>query len=252
MNPILRIISGIGFGLLIAELTGCFTEVGNPEEIRQMTAEFRVDYAPDTVTLGGSPDSVILASFNLTLKNAEYRNADSSRGYVWQDSPNHVVDFLGTLERDTLPLQNLTSKPVSGFRMDFALQEPGVLRADTVDFDAFQSGVYIKGTYRFGGSLTHFLYALSDSTRELSLVYSKQALDKWYQSGTYRCTILFSPLKWFSGVDLQRILVEKDKSGAPLTLFDPEHNLDAWLMLKDRFYQNFNTQQVYWDSLSPP
>lgn len=249
MTRALRVLSLLGPGFLLAELTGCFTEVGNPEEIRQMTAVFRVDYTLDTLPLGGSADSVTISAFNLTLNDAQYTNVDSTRGHLWQDSPGHLVDFLGTSGRDTLPKQPLGNKNLSELRMNFSLPGSNSLRADTVDFTTFQNNAYIKGTYRFNGSLKHFLYALSDSARALNLAYSKETLDKWYQSGAYHCMITFHALKWFSGVNLQRVTVENDKSGNTITLFDPEHNSDAYVILMDQFHQNFNSQQIYADSL---
>jgi hypothetical protein len=236
---------------LMAGLSGCFTEVGNPEDETPMTASFELDYTRDSSNVS-LLDSVSIQQFSLLLKSATYEDTDSTQRNLWQNPSGYPVDFTGTDSGAALPAQTLKGKVLENLVMNFGFFAQKSVEVDTLNFGAFHGEGYIKGLYTLQGSdsSVEFLFALPDTTSNLTLNYSQNSLQGWLVNGAYHCQFSFLVFHWLSGVNLAQATVSTDTTGKKIALFDPEHNAALYTALTAGFYQAFNTAQVYPDTSS--
>jgi hypothetical protein len=236
-------------------LGGCFTEVGNAEGEQLIEAKFSIDYSGNPRQLpkrsgAGPGDSVTIAQFYLSVKEAEYHAVDSVTGKVYEthlwreDSAGLPVDFTGADTVAILPIQNVALFKAEALELECFIPKAGALTPDTLSFASFHDRGYIKGVFHSGNSSTPFLFALP-AAKELHLLYSKQALESWYNDKGYICRFTFFGAKWMSGYAVDKAKTWADKTGEDVAVFDEDHNAALYQSLVDSFYKSFNTADVF-------
>jgi hypothetical protein len=246
MPLINRALFFVGLTSFLLGLSGCFTEVGNPEDETQMTASFQMDYtsvSPDSSAFP-LPDSVSILRFPVVLKSATYIDTDSTLVDLWQNPNGYPVDFTGMDPKAILPAQTLKSGAVlTNLAMTFSFQPQSGIASDTLNFSTFQNNGYVKGMYALPGAPSlEFLFALPDTLERLTLKYPQAALQGWRQNGNYHCVFSFLVLHWFSNINLAQATVDTDNVGRSIVLLDSKHNAGLYSALTARFYKSFNTQ----------
>lgn len=236
-------------GLLLA-LGGCFTEVGNAEDEQFVKADFRIDYSLTAQPLTKvarflfQPESVFIHRFYLIVREAEYHNSDGSEKYLWsEDSLGKSVDFTQLDTAAMLPPQKIDLGDIVNFKLELNIPKHGKLRSDTLDLLAFNDRSYLTGIYRHGEQEKAFLFALPAGV--LHLIYSKEAMAMWLKGNEYLCQITFFGGQWLAGARLDTAVEVRDKLKRPFVLLDSNSNSALYQRLADRFYQSFNTRNVY-------
>lgn len=248
-----RIPSFLAIACFTIGLGGCFTEVGNAEDEKLLEAKFDIDYSRDALPLpkyaAATVDTVLIQAFKLVVREAEYRVFDSASGttverHLWdRDSGGILVDFVGGGNTPSLPNQMVPAGEPQVLELRCTIPSGTVMNHDTLDFDRFAGLGYIKGIHSAGGTVRKFLFALP-AAREIHLRYSRDALATFRQGGVYKCRFTFFATKWISGQAIQEAKTWKDRTGAPVALFDKEHNATTYQALVTAFENSFNTASV--------
>lgn len=242
--------SRLTFGLTIAMLAGCFTEVGNPEGESLISATFRIDYAanPKKQPKAGAGltgiEIVTISRFSLVVDEAEYHGIDARERHLWdEDSAGVLVDFASTSSNAALPEKRADT--VTWKDLDLVCKVPGRrnLLPDTLDLEHFHDPGFIAGAVTNGNGKMSFLFALPDISL-LHMRYGRATLDSWRNGLRYDLEFVFYAQSWFYQAGLETANSETDRTGKSFVLLDARHNPQIHRSLVERFFLSFNAAEV--------
>lgn len=232
---------------LIVVLFGCFTEVGNAEGDKIVSADFTVDYSEfasipvQGVAKQQSLVSTHISQFALVIKEAEFHNTHGREGHLWnEDSLGVIVDFTGNNQTQVLPNAKFNSDTIRELEFECVMPRRDSVQMDTVDIDNFHQSGFIKGTLSQNGKTVAFLFALP-KIENLKLLYKKPVLDAWLSDKGYDLQIVFYANKWAALTNLASVTQRKDKKGKDVVFLDHTHNPSEYTRLVTSFYASFNT-----------
>jgi hypothetical protein len=160
------------------------------------------------------------------------------------------VDFTGRDTEASLPEQKVGALNPQNLKLECELPARPPLNPDTVDFDAFRDPAYMKGYLKSGKDSTRFLFALPRAG-EFELIYDMSIVAGWYASGVYHCAFTFYANRWIRGVNVSGAASYRDRKGAPVLVFDPEHNGSVHKSLEAGFKVSFNATSVNYAPATP-
>lgn len=246
----------IGLLSLPAWFAGCFTEVGNADDVKMVSGEFKIDYSPNPQPLPKTgaavpdPDTLVISRFYLQIREAEFRSYDSvsERTVEWhlwkEDSATLAVDFSGNDTSARLPTKNVGTFHPDYLQLQCTIPGKSPLKPDTMDVNRFSDKGYIKGVLGTGKLARVFLFQLP-AAGEIHLEYSQEAISRWYIGNAYHCEFVFFATKWVESAGLAGAQSARDRNGVEMAIFDTGHNAALYQTLVDRFYKSFNTTHVF-------
>lgn len=232
---------------------GCFTEIGNPGKEQTVSAQFRIDYgqprtdAPKSSARGDvpAPDSLRIQAFTFNVVEVNYTTSEDVDGRIWKvpDSLGIAVDFTGSDPDAVLPPVAVPSTEYSILKVESRIPRHPVLNPDTVAFERFSHGAYIKGVAYYSGAPIRFLCQFTDDYK-INLVYTSEILELWRHGGSYSFDFVFYAANWISGADLTGIAPVTGPDGS-FVLIDEEHNPEVFSALRASFFKSFNSSKVW-------
>jgi hypothetical protein len=256
MKPLKYKLVSLGMVVLLAWLTGCFTEVGNAEDERLLKAQFKVDYSdsPTILSKGSAaiPDieSVLITQFSMLLHEAEYKITDSITNkvitkHIWAEhSQSDPIDFTGKELKGGPTVEKIGNDIPETFILGFTIGSHNKVVPNMIDYQVFNDIGYIKGSTIYNKIKTDFLFSLP-VIKDLHLQYSGTTLMGWYKGNAYECEIAFLARKWLGNADFSKAIQVKDKNGKTFVLLDSSNNATLYNSLMDAFKKSFNTTRVF-------
>ena len=235
--------------------SGCFTEVGNAEDDRLVSAKFQIDLVQCAPVLNKvatqKVDSfdVNIFQFYVNVKEAEFYFYDSvkmnsSEYHLWKFTSDPLpIDFSGQDPIARLPVESVGRLIPRDFYLTCSLPNRKSFKVDTIDFKTFSDRGYIKGRFIDGKFETNFLFAMPKSL-QLRLQYTPEQSKRWLVNGMYTCDFIFCAKQWLLGVDLSKAAMDKDKMGNSIVIINDVKNAAIYQTLSDSFYKSFNTTLV--------
>jgi hypothetical protein len=244
-------------------LAGCYTEIGNPGKEQKITATFTIDYSsPAPVMKSASaarwdglaampapvdtPAELSIEQFFFRVVEANYGTETDRDARIWKfpDSLGFKVDFTGGDTSAVLPPVDVPAGEWTTMKLESRIPAHDTLIADTIDYERFQRGEYIKGTFAKGAISVRFICRLP-AVQRINLVYSQELLAQWRHGDAYDLEFIFFANRWMQGIDLLSAESFHDTRGRKVVLVDLEHNRSLYDGLYANFFKSFNSWKVW-------
>lgn len=244
-------------------LAGCYTEIGNPGKEQKITATFSIDYSsPGPVLKSASAAwwdaqaakpapvdtqaELSIEQFFFRIVEANYSTATDRDARIWKvsDSLGFKVDFTGGDTSAVLPPVDVPAGEWTTMKLESRIPGHDTLSTDTIGYERFERGEYIKGTFAKGARSVRFICRLP-AVHKINLVYSQEILTRWRHGDAYDLEFIFFANRWMQGIDLLSAESFLDDRGSKVVLVDLEHNRPLYDGLYDNFFKSFNSLKVW-------